>query len=142
MRLALTLSLLCLVGGCDDDVAPTDMTPADMSAAADMTVPADMTATPQTCLKVITCASGCGTNNTCVDACVAAGTPAAQQKFHDLFDCAYAGCLLGDAGMSVDGGPGSCSSNTDPSMECRTCVSAQAQGPSCSAQLGACLTDS
>jgi hypothetical protein len=143
MRLALTLSLLCLVAGCDDDVAPADMMmSADMSAAADMTMSTGDMAGPQTCLKVITCASGCGTNNTCVAACVSAGTMSAQQKFNDLFACAYAGCLLGDAGMAVDGGAGSCSSTSDPSSECRSCVGAEAQGPDCSTQLNACLTDS
>jgi hypothetical protein len=142
MRLALTLSLMCLLAGCDDDSAPSDMSTSDMAVAVDMTTTGpDLTPTVQTCLKVGQCVVACG-NSTCADACVAAGTTSAMQKWHDLTDCGLAACLLGDAGTSVDGGAGSCASSSDNSMECRACIGAQIMAPACANQLAACLSDS
>jgi hypothetical protein len=141
MRAHLLLLALCFVG-CGDDSTVADMaTSNDLSAAAaDLKVSPDLK--PQNCLQVITCASGCGTNAGCLSACVAAGSTAAMTKYAALYACAYNHCILGDGGMVSDGGPGSCSSTSDPSMECRSCVSAQAQGAACANELSACLTDS
>jgi hypothetical protein len=158
MRAITFCALAFVLAGCGDDVMPApfpdftfiaDMSKPqpvpDMTMAPDMTMPADMAMsmadmTPTNCLTIITCASGCAGNAACQQACAAAGSPTAQQKYQALFACAYAACLpAGDGGMNSDGGMGSCSMLGDMSKACTDCVAAAAQGKMCATQLNDCV---
>jgi hypothetical protein len=131
MRSLFTVLLLgCLSIGCDDDT--TAMMQPDLSVNNDLSHPVGT----QTCLQVITCASGCAGVASCQTACAAMGTAAAQMKYGALGQCAVAGCIVkNDAGVTP------CSSATDTSMACQDCITAYAQSAACSTQLNACLTD-
>lgn len=55
----------------------------------------DLTGGTDTCLDITTCAGACGDNAACVQSCLAAGTPAAQQKFQAQTACT-SGCTTYD----------------------------------------------
>ena len=130
MRAMLTAGLMAtmLMLGCKED---------NNNNSSDMTVASDLTASGGThCGEVVTCVTNCGADGACRSACVAAASTSAQTKFSALVTCSYTVCLTpGDAGAAA------CTSSTDTSAGCRTCVAAASQSSSCSSQLTACLGD-
>ncbi len=114
-----TALLLAPLGGCGDDSSSDTM---------------DLSVSGESCLQVITCAQGCGTNATCATACTTKGTTAAQAKFQAVLTCAYGQCTV-----AKDGGAAACSNATDTSAGCAACLAAAGQAPACMTQLNACL---
>jgi hypothetical protein len=88
----------------------------------------------QTCLQVITCAAGCAGMSACESACEGMGSAKAQTQYQALFACAYGVCTA-----PADGGAPACTSSSDTSAGCQSCVESAAQGSSCVTPLGACL---
>jgi len=144
VKIAFLTMIVLFAAACgDDDTAP----------ATDMFVPVDAPPRGETCLQIITCASGCAGGAPCQEACTAAGSAQAQMQYQSLFACAYDACIVAptdagsaddagateDAGAS-DGGVGTCTGPEDMSAGCQACVSASAQGAACSAVLSGCLT--
>jgi hypothetical protein len=140
MRSHMFALLIAVVGlsslvGCGGGSSSHDQGVADMTAGADGAMPA-----AGSCNKMLICASGCSTT-ACQQQCEAAGTTAAQGYFTALFTCAYAPCLASDNGNGPDdGGLVLCSSMSDVSSTCRSCVTQEAEGPGCATQLSNCET--
>jgi hypothetical protein len=125
MRLVSTLVMvfgMFLAVGCGDDSGAVDLG-ADLTAGG-----------TDTCLQVVTCGQGCAGNASCEAACAAKGTAKAMTQSQALFGCAYGQCTV-----AHDGGAAACTSNTDGSAGCITCVTAAAQSPACASQLSACI---
>ena len=86
------------------DATANDLGAADLGTPVDANV--DMPPRPQTCLQVITCASGCAGRAACEAACVTSGSATAQAQYAALFACAYGFCLTDADGSVADGGAG------------------------------------
>lgn len=80
-------------------------------------------ATTLTCAQILGCRGGCGDDQTCIDACVAAGSTEEQGAYNTLFACVDTDCAIecGTSGTSQD---------------CETCVNAN-----CAVELNACYID-
>jgi hypothetical protein len=128
-----SLLMLVLFAGCGDDT--TSATTQDLATGADMGVPADLK--QLSCANVLACIAGCGQNLACAAACTQDGTTAARATFN-----AFAGCVAATCGP-VDGGSDACTSPTDSSAGCQTCLSntsanaLNARAP-CNAEYAAC----
>ncbi len=112
--------------GCKEDETET----ADLKVSGDMTV-----AGGNKCGELLTCANAC-TNATCVQDCRDDASTTAQTKFNALLTCSFTQCLT-----PSDAGAPACTSSTDASVPCQTCVKAASTGSGCATQLTACLGD-
>jgi hypothetical protein len=127
------LLLGCFAMGCDDDSGSGGKMDLSVKVNPDMT----MVFGTMTCGQVLTCVAGCAGSTTCVDACTATGTQAAQTKFGALVTCGITACAKPyDAGATPE-----CSSATDTSLACQGCIATEAQAPGCATQLTACESD-
>jgi hypothetical protein len=92
-------------GGASDGGAPEGGGAHDAGGGAGATGQldsgADMGSAPSSCLDIRTCASACA-DATCVQACKAPGTSAAQSMFADLAACLMTACPTGDPGCLCD----------------------------------------
>ena len=121
--LIVAAGLLGLAGCGDDTTSTTGMN--DFAVVSDMAVAADLT--NLSCNAILSCVAGCGQNLVCQQSCRDAGTTAAK-GFYD----AFTGCVALTCGPA-DGGMGPCTSATDTSSACETClanVATQAPGAS------------
>jgi len=121
--------------GCGDDsttVTTHDLATAsanDMSAAEDLGM--------RSCMSVLACVAGCGQNIACQQVCVDEATTAARATYQ-----AFAGCVVAACG-AFDGGSAKCTSATDPSATCQTCITNTAAGAlnpgaTCNSEYAAC----
>lgn len=115
MRFALAIltAALAAAGGCGDD---TTMTAAgtDLAAVADLSVPVDLA--QLSCDNILVCRRACGQNHVCQQTCRQEGTTAARASYDALLGCLAEHCA------DVDGGTKACSSATDASAGCLTCL--------------------
>ena len=126
--------VMLLASACGDDVTPANpIEDLSVKMAPDMAVPAGT----KTCLQVASCAQGCMGMAVCISNCAVMGTLQAQMKFQALGACTVAACTATPDG----GGAPPCSSAGDTSQGCQDCFSNAAQGPGCSNQFAACLSD-
>jgi len=134
-RLFVLVAALALAGCGDDSSAPMAT---DMAVVADLSVSADLMTL--TCANVLSCVVGCGQNLVCQNGCRQSGSTAAK----GLFD-AYGACLVLTC-SPVDGGVQSCTSPTDNSSTCRTClanagVQSMTTGGACHTEYSACASN-
>jgi hypothetical protein len=113
MRLLLSFLLAAAVAGCGDD--STSTTAGDLAAVADLAVPADLSTL--SCASVLACIAGCGQNLVCHGSCRDQGSTMAKSGYDAFAGCVAATCAPGD------GSVGSCTSATDMSAKCLTCLS-------------------
>ena len=142
MRTLLALASVALLAGagfgCGDDTTTT--TVADMTAVADMTVTTPHDMTQFTCAQILTCAQGCS-DAACQATCASEGTTMGKQLIGAFTTCLFETCGPGD------GGNDSCTSLTDTSAGCATCLNNTAQaaaiggGAPCSTEFHACATN-
>ena len=89
------------------------------------------------CANVLACVNGCGQNIACQQTCIDEATTAARATFE-----AFAGCVIGACG-AFDGGTAKCTSPTDTSAACQTCITttgtqALNPGATCNSEYAAC----
>gem|GEM_PF-4576998 len=134
MRLTHAAMFLCCLAqaltGCREQTSVNTSGSTDVSSKA----PVDKTAeSGESCDQVITCARGCAGVSACQSACAAKGSAKAQASYQALFACAYGQCST-----SSDAGTAACSSESDTSAACQTCVPTAALGTGCRSPFRTC----
>jgi hypothetical protein len=131
---ALVAVLLMTVAGCGDDT--TSATTQDLATAgSDLSAAADLAML--SCANILDCVKGCGENLVCQLACTQNGTTVARATFSAFGSCLAQSCGAGD------GGSDGCTSPTDSSNGCQTCLSTTAanalnSGAPCNTEYLAC----
>ncbi len=76
----------------DEGVTDEILADEDAVAGEDDLLPDDDVVTGATCGEIAECVGACGGDSACMDACIAAGTPEAQEEFETLFTCVSTQC--------------------------------------------------
>ena len=103
----------------DDTSDPDAMSPDDVSDA-DV---GPMAPSGTNCSEVVDCVNGCA-DETCGQACVAAGTPAAAAQLDDLTTCVFAACPNGDQACVNSTGAQECEAEWGTCLDGYSCLDA------------------
>jgi len=129
--MVMSMSLGLALAGCGDDSESVDMGQVDMGQ--------DLSAAGTSCSVLAACILGAGGDVPTIQACIAKGSTKAMMLYGAVKACGYMICTM-CAGVDSGTCLPVCSSTTDSSAGCVSCVQTMSQS-SCSTELNACLAD-
>jgi hypothetical protein len=135
-QLLLLVAAASIIGCGDDTTSPSPNH--DLATVSDFSVPLDMISL--SCANILACQAGCGQNLVCQAGCRDSGTTMAKALNDAFVACLALTCA------PVDGGTKSCTSATDTSPACLTCLAntatqAMSPGGPCNSEYGACASN-
>jgi hypothetical protein len=133
MRALISTLLLVTLAGCSSHTTLVDFSFDDIDGGGFFVD--DLSSGSSSCLQLLDCHRGCDGDPVCSGDCDSLATTNAERAYEALFTCAVHECE-----GAADGGAAACSSDTDTSDACSSCVVDTENGATCDAEHTTCVT--